>query len=90
VLADAWLNKGDAFAGKKDWDSAIFAYLRVPIFYQDEKEFLPAAMLGCARAYYRLDDLPRAKKTFTALMAAYPQSGEAITAKTELQKLQTP
>ena len=90
VLADAWVNKGDALAGKKEWEEALFAYLRVPIFYSDEKSFIPPAMLGSARAYGRLDDTARAKKTFNDLIAAYPKSGEAALAQTELQEIQTP
>jgi tetratricopeptide (TPR) repeat protein len=90
ILADAWVNKGDALAGKKEWEDALFAYLRVPIFYSDEKSFIPPAMLGSARAYWRLDDTARAKKTFNDLIAAYPKSGEAAIAQTEMQKMQTP
>ena len=90
VLADAWVNKGDALSGKKEWEDALFAYLRVPIFYSDEKSFIPPAMLGSARAYWRLDDTTHAKKTFNDLIATYPKSGEAATAQTELKKLETP
>jgi tetratricopeptide (TPR) repeat protein len=90
ILADAWVNKGDALAGKKEWDEALLAYLHVPIFYSDERTFIPAAMLGSARAYWRLDDAARARKTFNDLIAAYPKSGEAAIAQSELQKIQTP
>jgi tetratricopeptide (TPR) repeat protein len=90
VLANAWLNKGDALAGKKEWDAALLSYLRVPIFYQDVKTLLPPALLGSARAYWRLEDAARAKKAFNDLIAAYPQSPEAAIAQTELQKIQTP
>jgi tetratricopeptide (TPR) repeat protein len=90
TLADAWVNKGDALAGKKEWEEALFAYLRVPIFYSDEKSFIPPAMLGSGRAYWRLDDTARARKSFNDLIAAYPKSGEAAVAQTELQKIEKP
>jgi tetratricopeptide (TPR) repeat protein len=90
VLADAWMHKGDALSGLKDWEEALLAYLHVPVFYSDQPAFLPPAMLGCARAYQRLEDTARAKKSLSDLIAAYPQSPEAAVAQTELQKLQTP
>jgi tetratricopeptide (TPR) repeat protein len=90
VLADAWVNKGDALFAQKQWDGALLAYLHVPIFYNDEKSFLPHALLGSARAYGRLDDTGRAKKTLNDLIASYPKSAEAAVAQTELQKMQTP
>jgi tetratricopeptide (TPR) repeat protein len=90
VLAQAWIHKGDAYAGLKQWDDALLAYLHVPVFYSDETTMLPAALLGSARAYRRIDDPARAKKTFNELIATYPNSPEAALASTELKKLQTP
>ena len=88
VLADAWVTKGNLLLAQKEWDSALLAFLRVPVFYRDEKLFMPPAMLGSARAYRRLEDLERAKKSLNDLIATFPQSAEAALAKTELQKLQ--
>jgi tetratricopeptide (TPR) repeat protein len=90
VLAVAWIHKGDAYAGLKQWDDALLAYLHIPVFYEDETGLLPAAMLGSARAYRRIDDPSRAKKTFNELIAKYPSSPEAALASTELKKLQIP
>jgi TolA-binding protein len=47
-------------------------------------------LLGSGRAYARLDDAARAKKSFNDLMTAYPQSPEAAVAKSELEKIPTP
>ena len=88
VLADAWVTKGNLLMAQKEWDSALLAFLRVPVFYRDEKLFMPAAMLGSARAYRRLEDLERATKSFNDLIAAYPNSAEAAVAQTEIKKLQ--
>lgn len=90
VLADAWVHKGDALLAQKQGDAALLAYLHVPVFYSDEKTFLPAALLGSARAYARLDDAVRAKRSLDDLIAAYPKSAEAAVAQVELQKMQTP
>jgi tetratricopeptide (TPR) repeat protein len=87
TLANAWIAKGDALLAAKDWDDALMAYLHVPIFYQDEKIFLPAALLGSARAYRRLNDTDRAKKSLNELITTFPRSTEAAAAQTELKKL---
>jgi tetratricopeptide (TPR) repeat protein len=90
VLGEAWLHKGDAYAGMKQWDDALLAYLHIPVFYSDETALVPPALLGSARAYRRIDDPTRAKKTFNDLVSSYPTSPEAALAATELRKLQTP
>jgi tetratricopeptide (TPR) repeat protein len=87
TLANAWVGKGDALFAAKNWDEALMAYLHVPIFYQDEKIFLPAALLGSARAYRRLNDTDRAKKSLNELITSFPHSTEAAVAQTELKKL---
>jgi tetratricopeptide (TPR) repeat protein len=90
ILADAWIHKGDALSGLKEWDAALLAYLHIPVFYNDQSAFVPPSLLGSARAYRRLDDPARAKKAFSDLITAYPQSPEAAIAQTELQKMQSP
>jgi TolA-binding protein len=88
VLADAWVTKGNLLLAQKQWDEALLAFLRVPVFYREEKLFLPPALLGTGRAYRRLDDFDRAKKTFNELIATFPKSAEAALAQTEVQKLE--
>ena len=87
VLADAWVTKGNVLLAQKQWDAALLAFLRVPVFYRDEKLYMPPALLGSAMAYRRLEDKERAKKTLNELIAAFPKSAEATTAQSELQKL---
>ena len=90
VLADAWMHKGEALAGLKEWEEALLAYLHIPVFYSDQTSLLAPALLGSGRAYARLDDAARAKKALNDLIAAYPSSPEAAAAQGELKKLQTP
>jgi tetratricopeptide (TPR) repeat protein len=87
TLANAWTAKGDALLAQKTADEALMAYLHVPVFYYEEKQFMPAALLGSARAYRRLDDVDHAKKSLNELIASFPQSAEAAAAQTELKKL---
>jgi tetratricopeptide (TPR) repeat protein len=87
VLADAWVTKGNVLLAQKKWDEALLAFLRVPVFYRNEKLFMPPALLGSARAYRRLDDTDHARKALKDLIAAFPKSAEAAAAQSELQKL---
>lgn len=87
VLAEAWVKKGDALLAQRIWDGALLAYLHVPVFYEDEKLWMPSALLGSARAFRGLEDLDRAKKSLNDLAAQYPKSAQAEVARTELQKL---
>lgn len=87
ILANAWVYKGDALFGLKQWDEALIAYLHVPIFFSDEKVVMPAALLGSGRASARLDDKAQATKSFNELIASFPKSAQAASAQTELSKL---
>ncbi|MDQ3198883.1 MAG: tetratricopeptide repeat protein [Verrucomicrobiota bacterium] len=87
VLAEAWVRKGDAFLAQREWDSAALAYLHVPVFYEDEKRWMPPALLGSARAFRGLEDLEQAKKSLNDLTAGYPKSAQAEVARAELQKM---
>lgn len=86
TLAVAWLNKGVILAERKDWDGALLAYLHVPVFYPEQKLLMPQALLGSARAFVGMEDLPDAERTYNELIASFPASPEAATAKTELHK----
>ena len=88
ILAEAWIKKGDVLLAQRHFDSALLAYLHVPIFYADEKTFVPAALLGSGRAYWRLDDAERAKKSLNELITSYPKAPEAALAQSELQRIQ--
>ena len=87
VLAEAWVHKGDALLAQRQWDDAVLAYLHVPVFYEEEKRWMPPALLGSARAFRSLEDLEEAKRSLNDLTAGYPKSAQAEIARTELQKL---
>ena len=72
--------------GKRAYDGAVLAYLHVPVFYEDEKLWMPPALLGSARAFRGLADLERAKKSLNDLTAQYPKSAQAEVARKELEK----
>jgi tetratricopeptide (TPR) repeat protein len=88
ILAEAWIKRGDLLYAQRRWDEALLAYLHVPVFYSDEKRFMPPALLGSARAYGQLDDDGRARKSLNELIATFPKSAEAAIAKTEIEKME--
>ncbi len=87
VLAEAWVRKGDALFAQREWDTALLAYLHVPVFYENEKLWMPPALLGSAKAFRALQDLESAKRSLKDLTAQYPKSTQAEVARAELQKL---
>ena len=87
VLADAWVTKGNVLLAQKQWDAALLAFLRVPVFYRDEKLYMPPALLGSARAYRYLEDKERAGKTLNELTVAFPKSAEAAIARDRIAKI---
>ncbi len=65
---------------------ALFAYLRVPVYFPKETAALPAALLGSARCYRVLGENIRAKRALEELVARFPGSAEAAEAEQELAK----
>lgn len=87
VLAEAWVHKGDVFLAQRQWFDALCAYLRVPVFYDQEKLWMPPALLGSARAYRGLDDLNGVRRSLSELANEFPKSPQAEVARIELEKL---
>ena len=87
TVATASVNKGQSHLALKQYESALIAFLQVPVFYPNQKLLVPQAMLGSARAYYGLEDLKRAKATLEELLKDYGSSPQAADAKAELVKV---
>lgn len=87
VLAEAWVRKGDVYLARREWESAALAYLHVPVFYPDEKLWMPPALLGSARAFRGLDETEQAKKSLADLTIDFPKSAQAEIARAELKKM---
>lgn len=87
TLAKAWVSKGTGQLEAKSYDEALLSFLRVPIFYSDQKSVMPAALLGSARAYAGLGDVGHEREVLEQLTSQFPNSPEASTAKTMLQHL---
>jgi TolA-binding protein len=87
MLAQAWVLKGQSLLAQKKWEPAVLAFLHVPVFYPDQKLFMPAALLGSARALTGLDAFGAAKERLGQLVESYPASPEAAAARIELERL---
>jgi tetratricopeptide (TPR) repeat protein len=87
TVVNAWLNKGHCHLGLKQWEQAILAYLRLPVFFSDQRLLIPQAQLGAARAMAGLGDTASAAAKYEEIISSYPKSAEAALAKTELEKL---
>ena len=87
TVVNAWLNKGHCHLGLKQWEQAILAYLRLPVFFSDQRLLIPQAQLGAARAMAGLGDTASAGAKYEEIISSYPKSAEAGLAKTELEKL---
>ena len=87
TLATASVNMGHCYLALKQYDEALLAFLQIPVFYPRQKMLLAQALLGSARAYYGLEDLPRAKTTLDELLKDFATSPQAADAKAELEKI---
>ena len=87
TIATASVNKGQSQLALKQYESALLAFLQVPVFYPNQKLLVPQALLGSARAYYGLEDLTRAKAALDELLKDYGFSAQAADAKAELAKV---
>jgi tetratricopeptide (TPR) repeat protein len=87
VMATAAINKAHSHQALKQWDAAVLAYLNIPVFYPEQKTYVPTYLLGAAQCYFELSDLPRAKDALNELLKTYPAVPEAGTAKQELEKI---
>lgn len=88
VTARAWLGKGRILLAQRKWEAAAFACLRIPVFYPEQKDLLPAALLASARALSGLGDKGAAEEQLRALLETCPASPEAAEARAELQRIQ--
>lgn len=87
ALGAAWLNKGQSLLAMGDYEQAALCFLRVPVFYSDNKNLVPPAMLGVARAMAGMGDRVEAENRFRQLAEQFPASPDGKTAKKELENL---
>jgi hypothetical protein len=86
--------KGNSLFASKKYEAAMTTYLRVPVFFGSETEFIPKALLGAARSFRGMDSPALRDQKLEAvsnrylydIIVSFPVSREAEEAKKMLPK----
>jgi tetratricopeptide (TPR) repeat protein len=81
--AAVWSIIGDVHDKKKDYEKALMAYLRVPVFFGTQMQRVPEAELNAARMLVKMRRFEDAQAFFNRLIETYPGSAIAETAAKE-------
>ncbi len=87
IGAAIWMIQGDVYQKQKDYEKALFAYLRVPVFYGTQVQRVPEAEMaaaGCLGLMRRFED---AATYYKRIVETYPGSAIAAKAQTEEAKI---
>lgn len=87
VGASLWMIQGDVYFKQKEWEKALFAYLRVPVFFGTQVQRVPEAELNSARCLSQMRRFEDADNYYKRLIESYPGSNVAETAKAESLKI---
>ena len=83
VGAAIWMIQGDVYLKQKDYEKALFAYLRVPVFYGTQVQRVPEAELSAAACLSKMRRFEDAAMYYKRIMETYPGSAIATKAQTE-------
>jgi tetratricopeptide (TPR) repeat protein len=84
VGASIWNIIADIHARKKEWEKALMAYLRIPVFYGTQLQRVPDAELKAGQMLVKMRRLADAQAVFKRLVESYPGSAVADSASKEL------
>ena len=71
TLAQLTMLKGQAEFSLGTYEDALYTYLRIPVFYGNQTEYVPASKLGVARCFLKLDGPDRKAQNLPALAESY-------------------
>lgn len=74
ICAAVWSIIGDIHTKQKEYEKALMAYLRIPVFYGTQMQRVPEAELNAARSLVKMKRYEDATKFFTRLAETYPGS----------------
>jgi tetratricopeptide (TPR) repeat protein len=76
VGASIWMIIADIHAKKKEWETALMAYLRIPVFYGTQVQRVPDAELKAGQMLVKMKRFEDAQVIFTRVADSY--QGSAI------------
>lgn len=87
VGASVWMIIGDVYTKQKEYEKALMAYLRVPVFFGTQVQKVPEAELQAARSLALMRRFEDAQAFYTRIEESYKGSGVATTAAQEKAKI---
>jgi tetratricopeptide (TPR) repeat protein len=84
VGAAIWTIIADIYARKKEWEKALMAYLRIPVFYGTQLQRVPDAELKAGQMLAKMKRFADAQVVFKRIEETYPGSAIAQAAAKEL------
>ncbi len=83
IHAAIWMIIADIHLKKKEWEKALMAYMRIPVFYGTQVQRVPDAEMKAAQTLVKMKRYEDAQAVFTRLMDTYKGSPIAQAAERE-------
>lgn len=83
IGASLWGIIADVHTRKKEWEKALLAYLRIPVFYGTQMQRVPEAELNAARTLIKMKRYEDAASFLGRIIESYPGSPVAEAATKE-------
>ncbi len=83
IGASLWAIIADVHTRKKEWEKALLAYLRIPVFFGTQMQRVPEAELNAAKTLVKMKRYEDANSFLARIIESYPGSQVAETATKE-------
>lgn len=83
IGASLWAIIADVHSRKKEWEKALLAYLRIPVFYGTQMQRVPEAEINAAKTLIKMKRYEDANAFLARITESYPGSPVAETATKE-------
>lgn len=83
IGASLWAIMADVYTRKKEWEKALLAYLRIPVFYGTQMQRVPEAELNAAKTLIKMKRYEDANAFLARIGESYPGSPIAESAAKE-------
>lgn len=80
IGATVWIIIADIHAKEKEWENALMAYLRVPVFFGNQVQKVPLAELRAGQMLAKMKRYDDAREAFTRIVESYPDTAVATIA----------